>query len=145
MANRFVVVLPNGTEYYAEQMVYQTVQLICEQAVRNAGLTTSRSNPIPVMVDLFQLVITDGKLVRQGMGKKEVMPPMAPMTKAEYEIKLNVIGDTLPMDCRNFVIHQAYDRGHSAGYEEILNIARDLTDDLLPCIRCYEKECYRHH
>ena len=44
----------------------------------------------------------------------------------------------LPEEFRGTVSYMAYERGHSAGKEEVLNILRDLISDLKPAIEKFE-------
>ena len=45
----------------------------------------------------------------------------------------------LPPEFRSVISYQAYERGHSAGQEEIDLILRGLVNDLLPAIKEFEK------
>lgn len=43
----------------------------------------------------------------------------------------------LPKEFQSYVSSTAYDRGHSGGYEEVLNIAEGMAYDLIPVIKSY--------
>ena len=55
----------------------------------------------------------------------------------EFEIKQKELLELLPEEFRYFVKHQAWQDGHSAGYQEVLGIVNDLTYNLLEPIRQY--------
>ena len=131
---QYVAVLPDGTEYFGEAYNGHSV---CEDAVRRLNLTTPRANPQKVSVKLFELVIMDGNLKRLARATQEVLPSLERMTEEEYNSELREILKPLPVEFHAFITHQAYEQGHSAGYEEVIGIARDLANDLLPCINDY--------
>lgn len=45
----------------------------------------------------------------------------------------------LPEAFQSMVRSQAYDRGHSAGMDEVASVAEGLVYDLLPCIEAYRR------
>lgn len=59
------------------------------------------------------------------------------MTGDEYSAKLEKALEGLPPEFAQFVRGNAYERGHSAGYEEVLGIAQSLASDLKPVIEQY--------
>ena len=56
-------------------------------------------------------------------------------TKAEQEYEL----EKLPEEFRSAISYMAYERGHSAGEDEVLSILKELVSDLLPSIKAFEK------
>jgi hypothetical protein len=92
-----------------------------------------------VACEVFALEIKAGKLERRSAGRKSVMPPLQPMTSEEYRQELAEILEPLPVEFHAFVGGEAWDRGHSAGYEEVINIARDMAFNLRPCVEQYTK------
>lgn len=52
------------------------------------------------------------------------------MDHTEYWQRLEVLLHDIPDSVAGFIRQQAYDRGHSAGYKEVLNIAEDLKFEL---------------
>jgi hypothetical protein len=59
---------------------------------------------------------------------------LARRNEHDYWIKM------LPEEFRSTVSKMAYDRGHSAGEEEVLLILQDLVSDLLPCFEKWLEE-----
>ncbi len=144
----FVAILPNGTESNHE-IHWETnntrwndskIRSIAEAAVRDAGLTTPRNSAgVTVPVKVHPLEIRKGQLVR-GMGTTfNVVPPLARMTDDDYNRELNEALNDLPDEFRDFISQRAYEDGHSAGYEEIVNLARSLATDLKPAVDKYTK------
>ena len=63
------------------------------------------------------------------LRKKQYLYQMTP-TKDEFEAAISSIVEELPDKLASFVRSEAWERGHSSGYEEVLNIARDLASKL---------------
>lgn len=60
------------------------------------------------------------------------------MDATQYYREMAALLDPVPQQFHGFIESYAYDRGHSAGYEEVLNIAGGLVSDLLPAIKAYD-------
>lgn len=138
-----VAVLPNGVEWHAEidgryKGDFEFHQ-VCSRAVAKQNMTTSRKNPESWSVGLFKLTIKDGQLVRSKIGTYEIQLPLAPMTVGEYNAELDELLEQIPTEFHGFVSSSAYERGHSAGYEEVLGIARTLVSDLLEPIKKFKQ------
>lgn len=142
---QLVAVLPDGTEHFEElryftdrhRSIDSDFRLICENAVRKAGLTTPRHDPVPVQVGLFDLEIQAGKLGRRKIRAFDIMPPLERMTDAQYSDEMQEILSEVPVEFRSYVASESYDRGHSAGYEECTNIAQSIVAALKPCIEAF--------
>jgi hypothetical protein len=132
----YVAVLPDGKEHFGEwepdtrKHFSDKKKSLAEEAVREAGMTTKRKDPQTVKVTVFRMEIQKGKLVRLNAGTYEVQPPLERMTSEEYEVELAEILSPLPEEFRSFVSSKAYEVGHSAGYEEVINEARELAYNL---------------
>ena len=111
-----------------------------DKAVRQTGLKTNRKNPERVKVKIYSLTIKNGQIERTCVGQPEVTPELERMTDQEFNEELDEILNTLPKAFRSFVSSRAWDEGHSAGHEEVINIARGLAYDLEPAIKEYQKE-----
>jgi len=139
----YVVVFPDGHEHFAEVQRFHPESFnpkgICEDAVRQRKITTSRKNPQKVAVELFALEINQGQLKRRKVSNYEVMPYLDSMTADEYNEELQEAIDDLPPEFQEFVRSSSYDRGHSSGYEEVVNIAKEMAGDLLPYVQRYQK------
>lgn len=136
----FVVVLPNGFEYHAEQDpkdILFSYRRMCEAAVSKAGLTTPRKSLDAVTCAVCQLVLRDGKLTRVFINHFAVHPPLERLKDDEFEQEMRALLSDLPDEFQSFIREQAYDRGHSAGMEEVLSIAQDLHHNLKECVDKY--------
>ena len=143
-----VAVLPDGTEYFEDIRPFPAkagfdaydYKRVCENAVRNSGLTTPRANPVPVVVSLFVLQIEKGKLVRRPHPTTySITPPLERMTPEQYDAEMTSLLNEIPDEFSCYVTSESYDRGHAAGYEECVLIARSMVDGLRPCIVEYRK------
>jgi hypothetical protein len=62
------------------------------------------------------------------------------MTDAEYKAEMVRMLLDVPKAFRGFIEQNAWDHGHSSGYEEVINIASSLIADLVGPIKDFEKE-----
>lgn len=142
----FVAVLPDGTEHNFEVRVNggcavdgDALARGCRDAVRAAKLTTPRSNPQQIPVDLFELKILGGKLVRSRVLRCLIDLPPERLANDELSAEMLALLADLPEEFQGYVSHESWDRGHSAGMEEVVMIARSIVDSLKPCIENYRK------
>ena len=61
------------------------------------------------------------------------------MDGVTFNNRLCAITDVLPIEFKEYVLSVSWDRGHSAGYEEILNIAEGMTYDLKKVLTAYNE------
>ena len=61
------------------------------------------------------------------------------MTQDEYAKKQFELLLDVPDEFRGVLSYMAYERGHSGGREEVINILSGLVADLKPCIEAFEK------
>lgn len=64
---------------------------------------------------------------------------MARMTEDEYTKAQAFLLKDIPEEFQGAFSHMAWERGHSGGYDECLNILRELVDDLGDTIKKYGK------
>ena len=112
---------------------------LCSNLVRRLGLSTPRKEPKKIKVSVFSLAIVKGKLERRNAGSYEIDLPLHRMTADEYNAELKETLEEIPEEFRPYVSQEAYERGHSAGYEEVLGIAQEMIHNLKPCIVAFEK------
>ncbi len=142
----FVAVLPDKSERFIDfkrgPCGARTMhRAVAEKAVREAGLKGKRPGPSVALVEVFELTIKNGQLVRNNRVVQAVELPLVPMTQVEYEAAMQEALQALPPAFQSFVSHRAWEEGHSAGYEEVLMIAVDLAGSLLPCVEQYRRDC----
>lgn len=138
----YYVILPDGQEFAKEInkdcSSYDTpIQDFIDCTVRNSGLRTSRKNPQKIEVRVEKTVVSDGKVKRVPTFKLQVMPPLARMTEDEYLEAMKEAVSDLPKEFADYVTSEAYDRGHSAGYEEVVSIASGMAYTLLPVVKAF--------
>jgi hypothetical protein len=144
----YVAVLPDGREHFEEMQPFSRklgttesdYRQVCFNAVRAAELTTPRHAPEAVIVELFSLHISQGKLVRCLVGRFSTMPDLERMTADEHRLELQSILQHIPAAFHSYISEQSYDAGHSSGYEECINIARAIAAALAPAIENYRQE-----
>jgi hypothetical protein len=60
------------------------------------------------------------------------------MNGEEYEVKMTELLDGLPSEFQMFLRAEAYDRGHSGGYEEVYNYAVGMEYGLRKALTDYQ-------
>jgi hypothetical protein len=78
----------------------------------------------------------------EGYSKAEVISKIgceeSELTFQELS-KTDYLLSKVPPEFRSKLSYMAYEKGHSAGEEEIELILEELINDLLPCIESFEK------
>jgi hypothetical protein len=62
---------------------------------------------------------------------------MERMTSEQFVVEQNKILEGLPDEFQSFLRGQAWDRGHSAGFEEVISILKSLTADFREAFEKY--------
>lgn len=68
----------------------------------------------------------------------EVEPLNLPITGEDYSREMEKMLSKIPQEFHSYVSTTAYDRGHSSGYEECLQIAQEIVSDLKGPIEKYK-------
>lgn len=89
-------------------------------------IKTSRSNPEEVPVVIYKTEIKDGKQVERKVRSISVMPSKERMTSDEFCKERDESLADLPTEFQSVISGIAYDRGHSAGYEEVMGHIDEL-------------------
>ncbi len=141
-----VVVLPDGREFpdkvpderhrpkFRQDYAF-------EESVRRAfatfKVTTPRTDPQKLTVKIYTLVINGLEIERRLTQTLPVQPPLERMTEAEYEAELRDLLEDVPFEFLSYVSSEAYDRGHSEGREQVIQIAQSMVYNLRPVIVDY--------
>jgi len=125
---------PSASENSSESVKWAT-----ERVVRESGLTTPRSNPQTVRVRVEAFGVKDGKMVRTLYRDYDIRPPLARMTDAEYVEERDSALLDVPCEFCPVLSDMAWERGHSSGYEEVINYLLELVAELKPVIESYGK------
>lgn len=143
----YVAILPDESEHpfeiwHAEgnsEELRREIKSALDRLVSNVGITTQRANPTEIEVVVHELVINGIAIERRPRVLHTVMPPLARMTDEEFTAEEAEILKPVPPEFRNTLTMAAYDRGHSAGHEEVINELRALVYILLPPISEFER------
>ena len=109
------------------------------QAVAKSGMKVPYKQEQFVNVTIDQLIIKDGVLQKNFRTNCSVKIPQERINNSQYEQELEELLNKIPEEFRSFVSRMSWEDGHSAGLEEVLSIADDLVDGLLPCIEKFKK------
>ena len=77
-------------------------------------------------------------------GTEACHKPYPPrMTEEEFAVTQKELLDDLPIEFRSAISYMAYESGHSAGYEEVINYVRGLVADLEGPIKKFQERIIR--
>jgi hypothetical protein len=116
-----------------------SIEGMANRIVRESGIITPRSNPEPVDVRIEGLKLIGGDFVRKHIISYKIVPPLTRMTEDEYNKEHDDLISKLPVEFHGVVSSMAWERGHSAGYEEVIGILSELVDKLSPAIKAFER------
>ena len=136
----YVAVLPDGSEYFEEgEIGEQALVQIAGNAVRKNGLTTSRTEPKPVIVVVQEIAVRNGKLDRIHPRKFNITPPLQRMTEEEFQAEMTEILKDIPVEFQGFISYSSWEHGHSCWREEVVSIANEMASELIKPIEAYAK------
>ena len=92
-----------------------------------------------IPVDLAILTIDKGKLVRTQITTYSIPPSLERMTEEEYNQEWKELLEDIPPEFHSFIQTDCYERGHSAGYEEVINYAHEMVYNIKGPIKNFEK------
>ena len=127
----YMAVLPDGSEHgfevrYREPnfsngpLVELDIQQEVKEILRKAGITTTRSDPQSVTITVYALSIKNAAIDKRFVKNITIQPPFARMTDVEFNKEQDDLLSALPVEFRSAVASNAWERGHSAGLEEVL-------------------------
>lgn len=140
-----VAVWPSGMEYFGEvdtsllTRMERQYQRVVDDGIPHARIPNTTRKPRIVPVEVYKLEIQHGRQSRVLQGVYSATVPPCPMDQSEYDVRLTVILAELPEAFRGWAASEAYSRGYSGGYEEVLSIAEDMVSNLKCCLRNYDK------
>lgn len=111
------------------------LQQFTDSAVREWKLTTAFNQEQRIGVTIASVVAKDGKLDFRTIKVVDALLPQRCPSPEEFEAAMDEIVKDLPDEIAAFVRQNADERGHSAGMEEILSVARGLAGELIPQCR----------
>lgn len=141
----FVAELPDKTEHPFEftftignsRALKAEIRSQLERIVSLAGITTQRSSPQHITVRFCELTIKNGQLHRGGWTNIPIMPPLSRMTDEEFAAEQDKLLTNIPHEFHAHLTNAAYDRGHSAGMEEVISELQSLVVMLTNPIAAY--------
>lgn len=141
----FIAVMPNGYEHWGEfsganlEDERSFKQNLAQAAVYRSGLTCDRNKPINIQVDIRKLVVQNHVPAKVHDSRFFVDLPFRRMNEKEFEEAMQEALKDLPEEFAGFVSSKAWDDGHSAGYEEVVNLATDMSHSLGEAFKKYSK------
>lgn len=138
----YVVTSPNSPgnlEYYTERDRDHpgVFEAMGRDALRHWKIRVSRKNPQPVSLSIFRISIEGGEMIQSLSKEVEVFPELEAMTQDEFVVEQEEILKVVPEDFHSTFRTMAWDRGHSAGYEEVILVLKGLINDLAEPIKNY--------
>lgn len=137
----FVFTLPDGSVHYEDcQNDNWVLDKIAEKLVRSTGKTTKHGEePQQVKVVVHRLYLDKGQTKRTGRREIKVFLPVDRMTESQFNGEMHETLKNLPQPFRDFVSTEAWDRGHSSGYEEVIAISTGMADKLEKCFKLLKR------
>lgn len=89
------------------------------------------------MNDTDEGFLTVGQRAEENAKERDKQQRLQREREEKYQREMAAILEQLPEELRSFVSWQAWDTGHSAGYNEVVLIASNLTEGLLPAVKAY--------
>jgi hypothetical protein len=135
----------NGKEHADDLSVIQKLssydlEQFAQSTARKLGHKSPYGEDKSISVAIYKIEIKTGKLNRQLVTTKTITLDQEPPTVEQFDEELANILEELPQAFRSYVSSKAWDDGHSSGYGEVLNYAREHVATLLPCILQYAKD-----
>jgi uncharacterized protein YicC (UPF0701 family) len=90
-----------------------------------------------IPVKMYKVSVKDLKIDLKLLKTVEVEPFARAMTAEDYTLEMEKLLKELPEEFGGYVSSEAYERGHSSGYEECYNIAQDIVSSLKGPIKKY--------
>lgn len=142
---KYVGVFPDGSEHAFEvefdpkrsQFFSVAFRSAVERIVRDSPVRTKRANPQEIEVRCFELMIVGTKLESRVAGVHRVMPYLEPMTEEEFNTEQEELLKDIPEEFHPNLRTEAWDRGHSAGMEEVIGCLRTLINVIEDPLRAY--------
>jgi len=113
------------------------IDVVKDKILYNNELRVDRGMDQTIRVQIYNLTYANGK-PQKILEHASYMPVgVKPRTVDEYNSDLKKILETLPIEFRGYVSSSSYEEGHSSGYDEIINLAQSMAEDLNKAIDAY--------
>ena len=90
-------------------------------------------------VKFFEMKAVKDQLQRVLVFTDNIIPRCRERTPEEYDEECESLTGDLPPEFAQYVLETAYERGHYAGHEEVLNYVRSISYGLKPVVDSYTK------
>lgn len=129
--------LPDGTKKQLEMLPKDCFGF--SHGIRNLLPRVKRGDYSLVEIKVYKVEIINLEIKLTPYKTLEVEPYARAMTVEDYVLDMEKLLSEIPEEFRAFVNSQAYEMGHSSGYEETYNIAQDIVGGLVGPIKEYTK------
>ncbi len=103
---------------------------IATELAKQHNVYTDCGKPLTLTGRIFSLTISKGVIQKTFLKAVDIPVVERSMTETYYKAKMDELLEHLPQAARYFIHKQAWDRGHSYGYDECYNIAQDLVSEV---------------
>lgn len=129
--------LPDGTKKQLEMLPKDCFSF--SHGIRNLLPRVKRGDYSLVDIKVYRVMVVNLEIKLEHYKTLEVEPYARAMTAEDYALDMEKLLSEIPEEFRAYASHQAYERGHSSGYEETYNIAQDIVSGLVGPIKEYTK------
>ena len=99
---------------------------IASELAKQHNVYTDFGKPLTLTARIFSLTISKGTIKKSFMKAVDISVRQRSMGPNNYAEHMRSLVSHLPDAAKDFVCSEAWDRGHSYGYDECYNIAQDL-------------------
>lgn len=133
----FAFELPDGTKKQLEMLPKDCFSFSHE--IRNLLPKIKRGDYWLVEIKVYRVMVVNLEIKLENYKTLEVEPYVRAMTSEDYTLDMEKLLSEIPQEFRAYVSYQAYERGHSSGYEDTYDIAQDIVSGLVGPIKEYTK------
>ena len=122
-----------------------TGQEAAVHALRLSGISTDRHNPEKQNIYVSIVALKNGALTISPESRYSLTPPFKDINQEEFVAESIRLLSEIPKEFCPYLSAMAYERGHSAGFEEVLLILKNEIVEIAPAIKDFEARINREH
>lgn len=118
---------------------FTTAESLAREAVYKLQLKSPFGKDESRKAFVYSLNIENGKIKETLIKTCSLILPQEEPSENQYREGLERCLKVIPEEFHSFVEGMAWDRGHSSGYREVLNIAEEIAEGLEKATKKYEQ------
>ena len=130
LANQFQYFIEIDTAVLNGRLRHVVNDLSEYRILKHLGLMSKYESEVKIKFHVNALRAEDGCLVHRYVKDIELRVPSIIRDESEYNRILDSVTQDLDPKMAAYISSEAWSRGHSSGYEEVINIAKDMVSSL---------------